>query len=317
METIRYKSKFNTQERIEQLAERLRQLYAQRDIAQKKAKSKRRAVPESEIVWNNDDTVSPIVNLSYFDPLKNSILLESISENLSLPSFAKIMAGLAETLNCHPSEICLLREDKATRLGKKVQVIYFNFTYNPEFNEVLKDTGDAYFDKGNKVWRVVGSTENRESIGDEMDAFFKFAIDLTTNKVFINPSDPESSARPSPSFQAMDLGIKFTKSQLFAAMCEARPTDGLIEQNIFISDSTEFVKMDSDCDYTTTAPFVLLRCAVIDGKPRYFLYNTAQAKVVDVCFGNETRQTQSWICEIRDTLREIGIPAFQVQEAKV
>ncbi|WP_323004893.1 hypothetical protein [Denitromonas sp.] len=89
-------------------------------------------------------------------------------------------------------------------------------------------------------------------------------------------------------------------------------------QRIYLHDGRQFVTVNAEvAAFATNVPFLLLRYAVGNGRPRYVAYSTLGKCVETVAFGNAEKETKRLIARYCDTLRVLKISAWLHVDADV
>lgn len=183
---------------------------------------------------------------------------------------AVALKKIAELASCSHKQVCIFSHRTINRNGKHIPVIYMNFYYNEDFNDVLKQTGQAKFDYNRKSWNLpLPLSENTAAIlRSNLQKFFHVIIDMETTNAYklLNPKSIEK-----PTFRELyPSQLKFNTSAIMDAIIEGRPSDNPVYNQIYMFNGNSFEKLDPD-DYVTRHQLLLIRYAVEGGSPRYML----------------------------------------------
>lgn len=242
---------------------------------------------------------------------------ERVLDALQASPIAKVFDLLSQVFDCDRSEICLLEDHIATRKGEKVPVVYFYYTYNQSFNDVLKSTGNAFFNPRVKAWNIVLDDNAKEIVGQSIGNFYRVVIDLSRMIIMQNEKTPNQAAQTRMAFDRMPFHIPVRKSEIISAIMSSRPGDFILDDRIYINDGSEFVPYPDRKVIWTQLPFLLLRYPVPDGKPRYVSFSTLGKVVEYVSFGNDSKETSMMIARFMCACRILKMPAFELEDENI
>ena len=188
----------------------------------------------------------------------------------------------ASILRIDPEKICFVWRSVRTKSGEKRSVFNFISRYNPDFNELLKETGQASFSRQEKLWSIPQDTF-LEFVREEMSSdFFSVIIDLDDEACFrttvAGNADTERryyDLLPSP--------VTVRVADLIEAYGRERPHDEVIGRGLRVFDGQRLVSPGSET-FATRHPFLLLRFSVKARRPRHVVVSTLSGEIEAVLF---------------------------------
>ncbi len=295
---------------------------AQREVAKidieiRKCRAERRWLPDAYPSWEQAEQFESFIPAKEFVRIRDQQTFEQVYEALQANKLSKVFDLLSDVFHCDRSEICLLEDRVVTRKGEKVPVVYFRYTYNPSFNDLLKEignakgTGKARFDASLKAWNMDLDDYTKDAVALYIGGFYRIVIDLNRMVILQNAHEPEMSAPKRVAFLPLPFHIKIEKSKVIEAILSSRPSDFICR--LYVHDGSCFVPYPEQEVFFTKSPFLLFRYAVNDGKPRYVSFSTLGMAVEYMSFGNESKKTTMAIARFMDTCRALRLPAIEIQ----
>lgn len=271
----------------------------------------RRWLPNTFPDWDQAQQNDSPLRLKGFVSVHDRQEFEKIWTALHANTFAKVYDALADAIACDKSEICLIEDRILTRKGQKVPVVYFRYTYNPAFNEVLKGAGRAVFDPRPKAWNLILDDGAKSTLAEFMGMFYRFVIDVSRMVIMRNDNEPFMAMKTRAAFSKLPFHVQVKRSDVLAAIEASRPMDEIREEHLYINDGSGFIACPEHQVFFTQSPFLLFRYAVVGGRPRYVSFSTLGNVAERVSFGNDDKRTAQAIARFMDTCRILQMPAFE------
>lgn len=288
---------------------------AKLERAEAKRQAARKWIPDTYPSWGESNERAAVFNPPGFDRIQNQDTFEKVLSAMQEPSLIKVFDSLADTLACDKASICLVQSGWSTWSGKKADLLYFRYQYNPDFNSVLKDNG-ARFRSQIKTWCIPVDDEGVRNIIDEISDFYTVIVDLDDLIILKNEKMPSSSAKTQTVFKALPFHINIKKDEIVNAILAHRSKEEIKNDRIYVNTGDGFAPL-LEQEIWSQAPFLLLRYSVEEGRPRYVCFSTLGKSVEQVSFGNDTKKTARYIARYMDTCKVLRIPAYTIDKSKV
>lgn len=259
----------------------------------------------------------PALVLPGFRREADPAVIGAVRDALSLGSYPAAVNGIAEVLGCDRMGLLLVETFRAQRDGAKCDVLRLRFEYNPEVAAVVYASGRARYLKGRaKAWEIVRSEAAVSALLDALPAYFTAVVDLDALSISLNLAEPSLQAKSEAVFDPLAQPAVVETSAIVSGLRAERPQDLIEREKVYIQAGTGigFVPLPAATTLRTTFPWLLLRYAVPEGKPRYVTYSTATQAVELVMFGTAAPGSQRAIALYADACRILGGLAFTICE---
>lgn len=290
---------------------RILKLNNQKQIIDAKRRKARMELSDSFQPFSLAQDVDTLLRMDGYLSVVDPAILLAAHDAIHAASMRKVIDGVAGAMSCDRADVCLLEERIVNRKGVKVAVVYFRCDFNSDFNEMLKSTGAATFDRSKKAWNVVLDADVSAHLCGGMGDFFCAVVDLK-NMVLLRRSERSGNvAVKRIAFQKSPFYFDVKIEEILAAILAARPSESILEESIFINDGSEFSKIPEKTEsIITQMPFLLLRYGVRGGRPRYVAYSTVAKAIENISFGNDDKLTKIALARYMGTCQALGAKAF-------
>ena len=273
----------------------------------------RRYLPDSYPEWEHAEKADPSIRLDGFTRVRDCHLFEQVKSALLSNTFNKVIDSLSDVFECDKSQICLFEKREVSRKGKKISVVSFRYTYNPDFNSELKDTDQATFDARTKAWNLTFDENTSDMVSEPIGDFYRIVIDLNEMIIMRNENEPAMASETILAFKKLPFHISVRKTDILIAVSEYRATDFVLGSRLYVNDGgSGFVAYPDQDVIWTQSPFLLLRYSVPNGRPRYVSFSTLGMAVEEITFGNDTKKTSMAIARFMDSCRVLKMSAFEI-----
>jgi len=263
---------------------------------------KRLDLPDSFPDWDAAQDAESCLPLEGFTQLEDQGIFEQIRQALmEETTFAKAMVAIGNIFNCSRSEVCLVCERGISRLGVRQSIIRFQYPYNAAVIPIIKAAGDARFDSRRKAWHLA-PREDSAAVLQDLAKHFVVMIDVDSMAVRVNSRADRMSSLQGVAFRPVPFHLEVKWSDILYAIRSARPGDKVEREAVFYHDGHAFQPLPETAWVWTRLPFLLLRYAVPNGRPRYVSYSTLGEVVEDVMFANDSKSTMRGIARYMDTI---------------
>ena len=235
-------------------------------------------------------------------------VLDAVRAALQQESLPKIFTALGDALALDKAAICLIEQK-----GGKDPSIKFTTSYNPEFNEFLKKTGLARFNKLQKSWRLPDDEHCRAHVVAGIGAFFPIIVDVSKLHVWV--SEIAKPASTSQVFEALTLDADVSMEEVLQAVKKDCPTEDLEDCRLYIHGRTEFESISPQALVRTRMPIVLLRISVRGGQPRYVAYSITERRLAAFVFSSSKLEAATLVGQFKDSMYLASAEAFERQES--
>lgn len=270
----------------------------------------RRYLPDAYPEWEHAENVDPSITLGGFTRVRDRQIFDKVGSALLSKTFNKVIDSLSDIFDCDKSQICLFEKHD---ISQQSSVITFRYTYNPDFNDELKDTGRAKFDSYLKAWDLNFDEKISDMVSESIGDFYRIVIDLNKLIIMQNENEPAMASETVLAFKKIPFHLSVSKTDILSAISEYRATDDVLENRLFINDGRSgFVAFPDQDVIWTQSPFLLLRYPVANGQPRYASFSTLGMAVEGITFGNDGKKTSMAIARFMDSCRVLKMSAFEV-----
>lgn len=271
---------------------------------------------------NESRLVSRLIHELGFPEVTDSQIKSAISDALSLKRQHQKLHKLAMLVDCDPERICLVSQRNATEYGEKINAVYFQNIYNPEFNDLLKrigmslENGRAFFDRSNKCWRLREEGAFQLLEMPEFEAMFDCFIDENQLLVAQKERGEVRKLAADPFvFEALEMPASVRVHDIIDVLRAARPQDKIEEKKCYLHNGDQFEQIDLFAGpggfFETRLPFLALRYSLDHGKPRYALYDPVSVEVFHLTFGNTDSATRQLIAVFAKMFESLNIPVVE------
>lgn len=274
---------------------------AQREM---KRKSQRLGLSDEYPDWEAAKEAIHCLSLNDFTPVKDREDFEAVRRALVEEStFTKAVSAIADHFQVARCEVALVTKLKAS--GSAQPAYRFQFPYNEDAKDVIKDAGDARFDKQRKSWTLTPSEDAGMEILQELDESIAILIDAESLAIHIGPVAPVADDISRAAFRHLPFHMQLSWVDILEHIRLARPRETVERDKMFYHDGRLFKPLPETPLIWTRLPFLLLRYAVSSGQPRYVSYSTVGGIVEQVMFGNSSRGTLGALARFTDTVRDL------------
>lgn len=264
--------------------------------------SKRNCMPASAPDWEIAKTLAPVISPHGFEIFNlGEKKYEVVRSILVTEKQKKALVLLGDLFKCSPTEILLLQQRKISRNGKKIVITNLRYTFNESFNTFLRIHCDGRYDKQfAAAWSIVLEGGVKDAVIAECELYFRIIVDMDNMQVMNNHKGEELENKQQPAFQPLPYHVEVTTHDLITAVDVARPTDRIAQITTYIHDGSQFVALPRDDAVWTRCPFVLLRYAVDNGRPRYAIYSVLAKHIESIAYGNDSKVTSIALARFMD-----------------
>lgn len=185
---------------------------------------------------------------------------------------------VAKALNHHIEGVCLVTLE-TLKAGKRV--IYLNYAFNAQFNEVLKGLG-ARYNATRKAWAFDLSDRVIADLSDPLNAYFSAVINVTEGVIYKNRrSYPKKMQFPFSHFDLCPYPLRVEGSKIYKKykLNEVK--------SVKIFSLGEMIPFPKEGVFDTHFPFLLFQVEQHDARPYLILYSVIGDIEEDMCLLRE------------------------------